>query len=70
MVQLSVTDTIDGNEYTAKMPYPRNLWDDVDEHGREELRLIARHRFGNWAQKQTGLRLATEHLDALPVTVS
>lgn len=70
VIQLTVTDTIDGREYTARMPYARELWDDVDDHDREQLRLIARCRFGSWLFKETGVRLAGERIDALPVTAS
>lgn len=69
-IRLSVTDYIDGREHTATTPYARELWYDVDDHDREQLRLIARSRFGRWVYEETGIWLADERLDALPVTVT
>jgi hypothetical protein len=69
MVRLSVTTYIDGREHTATMPYFRFLWDDVDDHDREQLRLIARSRFANWVRKVAGVQLPRDRVDALPVSV-
>lgn len=69
-IRLSVTAAVGGREYTAEMPYPRVVWDPAGDHDREQLRLIARHRFGSWLYKETGVRLPEERLEALPVTIS
>lgn len=67
-VRLTVTDTAHGAPCVASMPYRRELWADVTEHDREQLRLIARSRYGNWFYDEFGVRLSESHLDALPVT--
>lgn len=70
MVRLTVTDTINGQLCIVSMPYPRECWYDVDDYDREQLRLIARHRFCKWAREEAGVELPEKHVDALPVTAA
>ncbi|MGW6982994.1 hypothetical protein ACWGE1_26745 [Streptomyces sp. NPDC054932] len=67
-VRLTVTDTTHGAPCVVSMSYRRELWNDVTEHDREQLRLIARARYGSWFRDEFGFRLSDSHLDALPVT--
>ncbi|MFG2412254.1 hypothetical protein [Streptomyces goshikiensis] len=67
-VRLTVTDIAHGAPCVVTMSYRRELWEDVTEHDREQLRLIARARYGGWFLDEFGFRLSDAHLDALPVT--
>lgn len=68
LVRLTITDTVAGQPCVVSMTYAHALWDDVTEHDREHLRLIARYRYSAWVRDEYGLTLPQEHLDALPVT--
>jgi hypothetical protein len=68
LVRLTVTDTVAGQPCVVSMSYARELWDDVTEHDREQLRLIARYRYSGWVYDEFGVRLPDSHLDALPVS--
>lgn len=70
LVRLTVTDTVNGQLCIVSMPYARELWFDVDEADREQLRMIARYRFSGWVRDEYGIMLPGEHLDALPVTAA
>lgn len=67
-IRLTVTDAAHGAPCTVSMSYRRELWEDVDDRDREQLRLIARCRYGSWFRDEFGFRLPDAHLDALPVT--
>ncbi|KOU25982.1 hypothetical protein ADK52_10055 [Streptomyces sp. WM6372] len=67
LVRLAVTDTVAGQPCVVSMSHARELWDEVTEQDREQLRLIARYRFANWVRNEYGITLSEEHLDALPV---
>lgn len=69
LVRLTITDVVAGQPCTVSMSYARELWYDVGEADREQLRLIARYRYSGWVRDEYGITLPEEHLDALPVAI-
>lgn len=70
IIRLTVTDMVAGQPCVVSMQYPCVCWDDVTEFDREQLRLVARHRYGSWVRDEFGIRLDDAYLNALPVTAA